>query len=95
MFNPACDLHEVDQFGFLNLRDVYENGAVDGAMSFEAEKYNGVSDPSVLLSRPKDQFEALRQSDYVRDILRTEKEKKSASAASDTNVKDAAPAANE
>lgn len=90
MYNPVCDLHEVDQFGFLNLRDVYENGAVDGAMSFEAEKYNGISDPSVLLSRPKDQFEALRQSDYVKSVLKDIRDK-SAPAASETNVKDAAP----
>lgn len=73
MYDPKCDLHEVEQFGFLNLRDVYENGAVDGAMTFEAEKYNGVSDPSLLLRRPQDQFEALRQSSYVSSVLKSVK----------------------
>lgn len=89
MYDPKCDLHEVDQFGFLNLRDVYENGAVDGAMTFEAEKYNGVSDPSLLLSRPKDQFEALRQTSYVNSVLKSVK-----SAETDSSV-EAAPSASE
>lgn len=89
MYDPKCDLHEVDQFGFLNLRDVYENGAVDGAMTFEAEKYNGVSDPSLLLSRPKDQFEALRQTSYVNSVLKSVK-----SAETDSSG-EAAPSASE
>lgn len=70
-FNPSCDRSDIDQFGFINLRDAYENGSVDGAMAFEQEKYNGVSDPSVLLPRPRDQFEALRQTDYVRSVLKS------------------------
>lgn len=93
MYDKRCDLHEVDQFGFLNLRDVYENGTVDGAMSFEAEKYNGVSDPSVLLSRPKDQFEALRQTSYIKGVLKSIKE--SSVQAPETKVEGAAPEASE
>lgn len=70
-FDPKKDLHEVDQFGFVNIRDAFVNGTIEGSLSFEAEKYNGVSDASVMLHRPLDQFEALRQSEYVKGVLKS------------------------
>lgn len=73
-FDPKKDLHEVDQFGAINLRDAFENGTIEGSLSFEAEKYNGVSDASVMMHRPLDQFEALRQSEYVKGVLKSAKE---------------------
>lgn len=72
-FDKERDLKEVDQFGYINLRDAFENGAVEGAVSFDMEKYNGISDASVLMHRPQDVFEATRQSDFVKSVLRAAK----------------------
>lgn len=70
-FDPTFDLREVDQFGFINLREAFANGTVEGSLSFESEKYNGVSDASVMMHRPQDQFEALRQTEYVKGVLKS------------------------
>lgn len=82
-FDPVKDRHEVDQFGFINLREAYEHGTVNGAVSFDAEKFNGVSDASTLMNRPRDVFEAMRQSEYVKSVLKAAKAKPEQQQASD------------
>lgn len=72
-YDPKFDRQAVDQTGVLDVREAFVNGAIDGSVSVSAEHFNGVQDPSVLLPRPKDQFEALRQAEYVRTSLRAAK----------------------
>lgn len=74
-FLPLTDIHPVDQFGFLNVREVYESGTIDGNVTIRDESFNGVVDPDALLNRPLDQFEALRQMQYVRESLKAAKAK--------------------
>lgn len=72
-YDPSVDLHKVDPTGEVNLRKAYAHGAIDGAVSFEEGAFNGVQDPDVLLPRPKDQFERIRQAEYVKESLRAAK----------------------
>lgn len=68
-FDRSCDLHDVDQFGFVDLHQVLETGVVPGSVAFSDESFNGVIDTDILMSRPRDRFEALRQRSYVRSAL--------------------------
>lgn len=72
-FIPITDVSPVDQFGFLDIRKTFESGSIDGNVSIRDESFNGVMDPDTLLNRPLDQFEALRQLNFVRESLRASK----------------------
>ena len=64
-FDPACDVSEVDQFGFLDLRQSFLTGTVEGSLAPTDENYNGIEDQDSLLPAPKDAFEAIRQAQAV------------------------------
>ena len=64
-FNPLADIEEVDQFGWLDLRQAFLTGTVEGSLAPEDASYNGIDDPSSLLGAPKDTFEAIRQANAV------------------------------
>lgn len=63
------DLNEVDQFGFVNLGEVYEKGVISGDFNITDEHYNRIP-PDCVMHRPSDMFEALRQKGFVQDTLR-------------------------
>lgn len=64
-YNPFADIEEVDQFGWLDLRQAFLTGTVEGSLAPEDASYNGIEDPSSLLGAPKDTFEAIRQATAV------------------------------
>lgn len=65
-FDPLRDISSVDQFGFLNLREAYLNNSIPGEVASDVESYNGVEDPSSLIGKSNDVFEALRKAEYVK-----------------------------
>lgn len=65
-FLPGVDLEEVDQFGFIDLRDAFLNGNMPGDVSVDLEAYNGIDDPDSIMDRASDQFDAFRQAEYVK-----------------------------
>lgn len=89
-YDPKRDRRAVDQFGFIDLRKTFESGSIPGNASFLDERCNGVVDPDDMLPRPKDNFERMRQVDYVRSVL---KDSKSADAAAKTESQPSTPVA--
>lgn len=77
------DREEVDQFGFVNLHDVFTNGVIDGDFNVSDESYNRIP-PDCVLPRPDDYFAGVRQKKYVQESLRaaSESAKKAAENAS-------------
>lgn len=69
-FDPKCDRRSVDQVGYIDLRKTFESGAIPGNATFLDERCNGVVDPDDMLPRPKDNFERMRQMDFVRSVLK-------------------------
>lgn len=65
-YDPQKDIAPVDQFGFIDLRDAYLNHCIPGDMNISTEDYNGVEDPSSLLGKSSDVFEAYRKAQYVK-----------------------------
>lgn len=69
-FDPKRDRRSVDQVGFIDLRKTFESGSIPGNATFLDEHCNGVVDPDDMLPRPKDNFERMRQMDFVRGVLK-------------------------
>lgn len=60
LYDPLMDVEEVDQFGFVDLREAFLNGSVPGDIVADETKYNGIEDPDAVGSRADDQFAAIR-----------------------------------
>lgn len=68
-FNPARDLKEVDQTGFIDLSDAYVRGVIPGSIVPNQESFNNIDDPGVIMPRADDQFAAIRNAQYVSAVL--------------------------
>lgn len=64
-FDAKRDLQPVDQFGYIDLVKSFQNGYVPGDVEAIAENYNDIEDPSSIIGKPKDCFEAMRMQDIV------------------------------
>lgn len=72
-FNPAVDRSPVDQSGMIDLRNAYVHGVVEGDVAISDSSFNGIQDPADIMYRAKDNFEAMRNAQYVRESLRAAK----------------------
>lgn len=66
-FNPVTDIMAVEPFGFVNLIEAVDNGCVPSFVSNTEDNYNDIEDPSTILGKPRDVFEAYRMSDYIKN----------------------------
>lgn len=66
-FDPKKDIQEVDQFGYIDLVDVIKNGSIDCEISVKEPAFNQIGDPSSILGKPKDVFDAHRMSAEVQN----------------------------
>ena len=67
-YNSECDNTAVDQYGFVDLAESIKNGVVPSSISNTEDEYNGIDDPSTILGKPHDVFEAIRMQDYVKTV---------------------------
>lgn len=75
-YNDVTDIKEVDQFGFVDLNECMANGQVPSTVSNTEDEYNGIDDPSSILGKPHDVFEAYRMHDYVKSVGKTKTDNK-------------------
>lgn len=68
-FNPAYDLQDVDQFGFVDLHEAFEKGIIPSYIPDTDEAFNGVMNPGTLIGRSQDVFDSYRKAEYVRRVL--------------------------
>lgn len=66
-FNPVTDIMAVEPFGFVNLIEAVDIGCVPSFVSNTEDNYNDIEDPSTILGKPRDVFEAYRMSDYIKN----------------------------
>lgn len=74
-FNDVTDIKEVDQFGFVDLNECMANGQVPSSVSNTEDEYNDIDDPSSILGKPRDVFEAYKMQDYVKSVGKTKTDK--------------------
>lgn len=58
-FDPVRDLAPVDQYGFVDLKSALDASVVPSQMPESDTDYNGIEDPSKILGKPHDVFEAI------------------------------------
>ena len=68
VYNEMTDIHDVDQFGFVDLVECLENGQVPSTISDSEPQYNDIDDPGSILGKPSDVFEAYKMQDYVKSV---------------------------
>lgn len=62
LYNPERDLKAVEPFGFVDLKDAYINHCVPSQVGDSESDYNGIEDPSSIVGKPSDVFDALSMS---------------------------------
>lgn len=62
-FDPVRDSQEVDQFGYIDLVEVFQKGSLSSDVNLRDSNFNEINDPSSILGKPKDIFEAQRMTD--------------------------------
>lgn len=75
-FNPQTDSADVDQFGFIDLREAYMKHIIPADVAEGNENYNDMDEPDAVGAKPSDVFEAYRMRDEVvaRDRAKQSKE---------------------
>ena len=68
VYNEMTDIHDVDQFGFVDLVECLENGQVPSTISDSEPQYNDIDDSGSILGKPSDVFEAYKMQDYVKSV---------------------------
>ena len=59
-FDPIVDLKEVDQFGYIDLRQAITDGFVPASAQVESDGYNDIEDLGSIVGKPSDVFEAMQ-----------------------------------
>lgn len=95
VFDAFLDCGEVDQFGFVDLRQAFLTGTVEGGLAPDDTSYSGIDDPEAILPAPKDQFEAIRQAELASRYGKRKTEAPAAPAAPSTEGEGASSAAGE
>lgn len=73
-YNPECDIQAVEPFGFIDLKEAYVTHTVPTVIDEEAVAYNEIDDPSAILGKPSDVFEAYRMQEAIINAIPKEDE---------------------
>lgn len=65
-YDPKKDVSPVDTFGYVDLIECFEKGEVPASISNTEDEYNGIDDPSTIIGKPRDSFEAIRMMDSIK-----------------------------
>lgn len=65
-YDPSKDLHAVEQYGFVDLSEVFQTGTVSGDLNAGLENYNNIEDPDSIIDKADDVFALYRQVDQIR-----------------------------
>lgn len=59
LFNSEIDDAEVDQFGFVDMREAIANNVIVGNADINQQSFNNIEDPSTIIGKPRDIFQAM------------------------------------
>lgn len=70
-FVEGEDICEVDQFGYVDVNRAFQNGYVPGNNESVTADYNECEDPSAIMGKPSDVFEAMRMQDTIMSNMKS------------------------
>lgn len=65
--NPRATKKAVDQFGFVDVVKILTTNSLPAMETDGANTYNGIEDPSSILGKPHDIFEAMAMQQAIKD----------------------------
>lgn len=68
-YDPKKDLHAVEQYGFVDLSEVFQTGTISGDLNVSLENYNEIEDPDSILDKADDIFSLYRQVDQIKSFV--------------------------
>lgn len=74
-FDKSKDVAEVVPSQAVNLRTAYLNGAIPSDVAAEEAKFNGIEEPSAILGRPADVFDAAAMQGGINDYIASHADK--------------------
>ena len=67
-YDPSKDLHPVEQYGFVDLSEVFQTGNISGDLDAGLENYNDIEDPDSIIDKADDIFSLYRQVDSIKSF---------------------------
>lgn len=71
-YNVQRDIKPVESFGFVDLKSAFVNNTVPSRLPESETDYNGIEDPSTIVGKPGDVFDALRAADVAESASKEE-----------------------
>lgn len=65
--NPRRTKKPVDQFGFVDVVKIMQSNSLPALENEGSDVYNGIDDPSSILGKPSDVFEAMAMQSAIND----------------------------
>lgn len=65
--NPRRTKKTVDQFGFVDVVKIMQSNSLPALENEGSDVYNGIDDPSSILGKPSDVFEAMAMQSAIND----------------------------
>lgn len=75
-FDPQRDIKAVEPFGFVDLQNAFVHGVIESNIADTEESYNGIEDPTVVLGKPRDVFDAMQARINAENAANSSEEKK-------------------
>lgn len=66
-WSPDRNKKAVDQFGFVDIVSVFHSGVMPATQAAGSDVYNGIEDPSSILGKPADVFEAMAMQQSINE----------------------------
>lgn len=66
-YDPLRDNTPVSQTGYINLNKAFESHTIPSVIDDVEVAYNEIEDPSAILGKPSDVFEAYRMAKYINE----------------------------
>lgn len=70
-YNVEKDLEQVDQFGYINLREAVSNGVIPASAQVVEDAYNEIEDLDSISGKPSDIFEAMQYGVSVNKVAKS------------------------
>lgn len=64
-FDPIVDKTPVSSLGFVDLKSAMVNHVIPSQIAETEEDYNGIEDPSSIMGKPADVFEAMEMQSHI------------------------------
>lgn len=71
-FDPVRDVRDVDTGCIIDINDILRTGVVPSSINSAPLSYNGIEDPTTIIGRPSDTFDALRMNEQILSSANTD-----------------------